>query len=836
MDERLNKLQRLVAEKPPVPKTEVQRQLGGPSSGLPPPYLVGSGVAPYLVVGIDFGSWFCRVATFHNGAPCPIRPNEFRALLEDVFGVPTDNSSLAYSLKYCLAEGRPVKVSKSISPGLMSMHSSVQVTAMFLARLKQTIQESTERLLAKAVISVPSNFTHRQRTDLIQAAANADIAVLGLVNDSTAAALNACQEHGLSNGRYLVICSGAHSFEVAVVHVQNRLIEMKVVKCDAQLAGHLITQALVTGVRSEMDVPYSARLNVAVDRAKQDIDKNGVAALDVSGRRFTFTREKARQWLVQQHLAIEEIIASLLNESNVNSDEISGVITAGAATKLWLLEELLAHRLPKARRYRADIAAGAATYAALLVRQAKDWVVWDLLATAVLVAQGSHMQRVLAANSPVPITGHIDLSTTDEGELTATILESAEANEGTPEAVATVTIAKPVQGPESESSIGLMISVSSSGLLSFSARDKILDVNLTVEVNQPHPNNPAVIELSLHENQPATISQSTATNSTAELTSDRVSSASKQESDLYATGLTVARYGHDWLVESVLEYSPASSAKIDAYDELLSVDGINVAQLEVPTQYRVPMQLLGPPGTFKQLIMRNATEMYACTVECKIPVAPILLETLQKDIAEATVDGDNRRLVSALLEYAFVRMTDPASYASAEKAIRRALELSTAHLEPSDVLHLRAHCDQCYLLIQQLRTENDPQTKLTEINRSFEGIVALVETANFTAGTAIKLLYDLSVRLVGLSRVSDPHEKIERLTALAHALAESRNIPTCAKERILAVRKMLLPDVHLDRSTDSPTEETSQAEQESGSGSHSEGTTPSDNDQENEPG
>src|SRR5262249_46868808 len=158
------------------------------------------------------------------------------------------------------------------------------------------------------------------------------------------------------------------------------------------LSGHAITAKLVEGVQKATNAKAVDRLHVQVDRAKKDIDTSGGATIDVDGNRFVIDRQFAGEWLAGQKQVMSELFTTLLSQSQTKDDEISGIILSGSPAKLWLLDEILSERFGRAPRFNADIANGAAVYAALQVRQAKDWVVWDATAVPVMVAQASFVK------------------------------------------------------------------------------------------------------------------------------------------------------------------------------------------------------------------------------------------------------------------------------------------------------------------------------------------------------------------------------------------------------------------------------------------------------------
>ncbi|HEY9715301.1 MAG TPA: Hsp70 family protein, partial [Chroococcales cyanobacterium] len=593
---------------PPPEVTEPERQYGGPQSGLPPAFIVGSELAPYLIVGLDFGAHFCRVSTFVDGGPRPLNPHQYRALVEDALNVETDDGELVHSLKHCIAWNHSVRYDDKT-------FSAQEVATKFLLGIKERIERCAARLLAKAVIAVPSCFTHNQREMLINSATGAGISVLALVNEPTAATLDACFTNNLTNGKYLVLSSGAYTFEAAVVHLQNRLIEVKATRGSRKISGLATTLALVEAVKESFSGCDPGALHVAVERAKPQLNKGASVVIELPGRRAEFKRSELESHLSDYFECFKELIEQVLKDAMTERRDLTGVILTGQATNFWMLQDLLKENYHMAKIYTGNTAQGAATYAGLLTRQIKDWVVWDALSVPIVVAQGSHLKEVISAQSPVPINGHALLAPGEDGTTTASILQRVSDLDDDVVLVANVRIVEELEHVESGSSVDLSVAATADGVLSFSARHKILDVNLTVEVTEPDLPGPLIDLTQRSETETA-------------------------PAEWFGSGIQIGWDGGRWFVLSVDERAQTSKP-INVYDVLISIDDTVVGDL----QDNVPEHLLGKSNQRRSLVLSRNGHLFRVKVACVIPYGATTVDQFKQAIADATLDNDIEQLI-----------------------------------------------------------------------------------------------------------------------------------------------------------------------------------------------
>lgn len=744
--------------KEPPMKTYPERQLGGPQSGFPPPFIIGQELAPYLIVGIDFGSNFCRVCTFSNGAPYAVQPSSFSSLVEDVLAAPRETTQFVHSAKMCLAYDYLIKHGGAC-------YSGAEVVGKMLRKLKEGVERSTERLLAKAVIAIPAGFNHAQREGLRRAAESAGVAVLGLINEPTAAALHACFMQNLRNGRYLIVSSGTYSFEVSVVHVQNRLIETKAVRGAQVLSGQAVNVALAEGIQAEFGLPDVHELILAVDQGKKDLDAKGAAVIQAGGQTITIDRNQAAKHLDRYISGMNSVCKSVISDAGIEETEITGTILTGNSTNLWLLREELQRRLPQAAMYTGNVSAGAAIYAALLVRQAKDWVIWDALANPVFVVQSNHIREVIGKNSPLPINGHASISPGEDGSAFATIMQRAPDSSDDLIPVASVRIVEELQQTEEGAAVDLSVTATADGILSIGARHKMLDVNLTVETSAPFREDQIVVDLD-------------ARGTTAD-------APPIEHIERFGSGITAKKYGAFWLVDAVLENSPASLAGVRVLDEILAVDDIAVEDLG----HDVQSNLYGERGCVKRLWLRRNTSVLRVDVQCVLATDSWDQAEFQQFLADATISGDQKRIVRGLLNFAEREMAlhPPIISDRALQAITRANEIAWKELAEDQSLCLEAASMSLKTLLPKVIYQKSQQDEvLARIEALQAMIVAYLTVSTQPKARVLRALVELVGDLRTAYDALGRHERPDELANITRTIGKQCEISDALIEAILA--------------------------------------------------
>ncbi|KAI0724749.1 actin-like ATPase domain-containing protein [Fomitopsis betulina] len=250
-----------------------------------------------------------------------------------------------------------------------------EVTSIFLKSLVQSAEDFLGKKVQGAVISVPTWFDDAQRAALTQAAEDAGIHILQLLEDAGAAAVTTTTgptSDGLNPDRtQLVVDLGASSLELSLLQIREGLAFSLATLSDATIGGTALDDRLIKYFAKEFtkktktplavapasdaqDKRAEAKLRLAVEHTKRTLSASPGAAtcsveslkdgLDFTGTitRLRFDME-VRAVYDQVYARVRELVAG----AGLDLYDIDELVYVGGSASLPGLDETLAHGFPE---------------------------------------------------------------------------------------------------------------------------------------------------------------------------------------------------------------------------------------------------------------------------------------------------------------------------------------------------------------------------------------------------------------------------------------------------------------------------------------------------------
>lgn len=272
------------------------------------------------------------------------------------------------------------------------IYTPIDISTAILKKLLGDAQKQIGKI-ERAVITVPAQFSERQRLATVKAGQNAGLKQVDIINEPVAAAL--CYVLGTeglwfselaSEQRILVYDLGGGTFDLSLVSYQKDHVKVIASTGDLHLGGIDFNQCLVTAIAEQFtrefgddprrDPESLQHLAWEVEQCKRSLTVRPKAALIVQhgGRRKTYQIEREQFNQLTQHLVkrTEEITRGLIDKYRKGASHLDlTVLSAGGSSRMPIIDEML-HTLKgttvsKALSPDQSIAHGATYYAGMLL-------------------------------------------------------------------------------------------------------------------------------------------------------------------------------------------------------------------------------------------------------------------------------------------------------------------------------------------------------------------------------------------------------------------------------------------------------------------------------------
>jgi molecular chaperone DnaK len=309
-------------------------------------------------VGIDLGTTYSSVAIVNAQGVVEIIPNAETERLTPSAVFFDEDSILVGQIAKDAISSSPDQVVMFVKRQMGSpnwyflqdkrRYSPVDVSAIILTKLKRDAEHYLNRSLQYAVITVPAYFDDERRRATIAAGEAAGFTVLDLLNEPTAAAIAFGVDRSTHAETVLVYDLGGGTFDVTVMRVNGKEINIIATDGDHQLGGKDFDDAIIKftaesferehGFDPTVESLVAGDMRGQAEKAKRELSKRSKTLVMVRAQgkvsRVEISREIFEERIKPKIDTTLTLVRSVIRDAKLEPGQIDRVLLIGGSTRI----------------------------------------------------------------------------------------------------------------------------------------------------------------------------------------------------------------------------------------------------------------------------------------------------------------------------------------------------------------------------------------------------------------------------------------------------------------------------------------------------------------------